>query len=135
MATPPTVRQLTREAIGEVPEWFDRVLQPLNQFLQQVGDGLTGGLTPEKNFAQQWLPLTVTEGVAIQPQALPRLKGRPPFGVSVERVQVVSGSLTGPVFVEWSPASVEGKPGLAISTVHGLDTGAVVTLTLLVKAE
>lgn len=135
MATPPTVRQLTREALGEVPEWFDRVLQPLNQFLQQVGDGLAGGLTPGQNLSQQWLAITVTEGVAIQPQALPRLKGRPPFGVSVERAQVVSGSLTGPVFVEWSPATVEGKPGLSISNVYGLNMGAVVTLTLLVKAE
>src|SRR5690349_5112640 len=135
MSTPPTVRQITRESIGDVPGWFDRVLQPLNQFLQQAVDALAGNLTVGQNLAQQWLTLTVTEGVAIQPQALPRLKGRPPFGVSVERTQVLSGSLSCAVGVAWSPATVEGKPGLSISSVSGLNSGAVVTITLLVKAE
>jgi hypothetical protein len=138
MATPPTIRQITREAIGDVPDWFDRVLQPLNQFLQQVGDAVAGGLTVGQNLCQQWLTLTITEGVEIQPQALPKLRGRAPFGVTVERVQVVSGSVGGEggaVGILWTAATVDGKPGLSITSVSGLGMGAVITLTLLVKAE
>lgn len=140
MATPPTIRGLTREALGSIPEWFDRVLQPLNQFLQQSGDALEGNLTPGRNLAQQWLQVTAvginsTSAEPIQPQALPRLKGKAPFGVSVERVQVVEGAINWFPSVDWEPATVEGKPGLKIKTVYGLDPGAVATLTILVKAE
>src|SRR5689334_10495624 len=77
MSTPPTVRQITREAIGDVPGWFDRVLQPLNQFLQQAVDALAGNLTVGQNLAQQWLTLTVTEGVASSPRPSPGSRGGP----------------------------------------------------------
>lgn len=140
MATPPSIRQITRELLGDVPGWLDRLLQPLNQFLQQTGDALSNNLTPSQNLAQCWLALTVTavDTRTIQEvplQALPRLKGRTAYGVSVERVSVASGTLDWFPSVDWSPASVEGKPAIQIHTVYGLNAGAVATLTLLVKAE
>lgn len=137
MATPPSIRQITREALGDVPGWVDRLLQPLNLFLQQVVDGLSQQLTPSQNFAQCWLTLSVTEGVTPPPQALPALRGKPPKGVSVEGVANVSGEggLTGAPFVDWTVVAVEGKPGLQVRSVYGLAAGAQATLTLLVKAE
>lgn len=135
MATPPSIRQISRESLGDVPEWAERMLQPLNSFLQQTVDALTQGLTPAQNMAQAWISMPVTEGTTPQAQALPALKGKPPKGVSVEAVSFASGSLTGAPWVDWTITAVEGKPGLQVRGVYGLSTGAQATLTLLVKAE
>lgn len=135
MAAPPSIRQITKEALGDAPAWADRLLQPLNAFLQQVTDALSQGLTPGQNFAQAWSTVTVTEGQASSPQALPGLKGKPPKGVSVEAVSLESGSITGAVGIQWTVTAVEGRPGLQVRAVYGLSSGARATLTLLVKAE
>lgn len=135
MATPPSIRQITREALGDVPEWMDRFLQPLNTFLQQVTDALSQQLTPGQNFAQCWLSMPITEGQVPPAQLLPALRGKPPKGVSVEGVSLISGSISCAPFVDWTVTAVEGKPALQVRGVYGLSSGAQATLTLLVKAE
>lgn len=135
MATPPTIRQITREALGEAPGWVDRLLQPLNTFLQQVVDAMSQNLTPGQNMAQAWVSLSFTEGTTPPPQQLLGLKGRPPKGVSVEGISLASGTITCAPFVDWTVTAVDGKPGLQVRTVYGVSAGAQGILTLLVKAE
>lgn len=139
MAPPPSIRQISRESLGAgVPAWVDTLLQPLNLFLRQVSDALSNNLDGQ-NLAEAYVDLPVTEGQAVKPfQA--QLRGRVPKAVLVARtVPASSGGTpgtppTGAVAVEWAPTTVEGKPGVSISMVSGLATGARYTLTLLLKA-
>lgn len=148
MATPPSIRQITRESLGEVPSWFERVLTPLNAFLQQVTDSQSNNLTPAQNFAMRWVDLPVVEGTNVYAPLVANLGGRPVKGISVEQVQYPSSLGVAPpapstaagVAIAWQRVSVptEGggtSPGFQVVGVSGLPTGARAVLTLLVKAE
>jgi hypothetical protein len=104
-------------------------------WIEEVSVALGSGLTVLENLAQCWFVLTVTEGQSVGTQPIPGLRGRKPYGLSVERVQLVSGSLTGPVWVHWEPAMLRNAPALKVVSVYGLASGTRATLTLLVKAE
>lgn len=138
MATPPSIRQITRESLGDVPAWVDRILGPLNQFLRQVGDALANNLDGQ-NLAEAYMDLQVTEGQSVGAFVAP-LRGRVPKAVVVVKTTALGlGGTpgtppTGPVYVDWAPTTVEGKPGISVNQVFGLATGARYTLTLLLKA-
>ena len=138
MAPPPSTRQITRDTLGDVPAWMDRLLVPLNQFLRQVSDALTNNLDSQ-NLAEAFMELQVTEAVAVTPFVAP-LRGRVPKAVLVVKTSPLGTGGTpgtppdGPVYVDWAPTTVEGKPGISISQVFGLATGAKYTITLLLKA-
>lgn len=140
MSAPPSIRQITREALGIAPEWVDALLKPLNIVLGQLVDLLGHNVTVTENLAQQWLDVTVTEGSDVAPIAI-NLRGRTAKGVDVQRVATLSAGSTpgtaptGSVGIDWAPTTVDGKPGISISQVFGLASGARYTLTLLVKAE
>ena len=104
-------------------------------WIEEVARALASNLTVTENLAQCWFPLTVVEGTLPPVLPIPRLRGRHAYGLSVERVQVVSGSLTGPVWVHWEPAVLNTKPALKVLAVYGLAAGTRAILTLLVKAE
>jgi hypothetical protein len=140
MATPPSIRQITRETLGDVPAWLDKVLLPLNTFMQQVTDALSGNLSGQ-NFTQGWVRIAVAEGQALPaPFIVPGLKGRAPAGVTMEGFTVQSGSVTTTPSVAWEVSSAlsaagASVPAVRLTSVYGLDSAARVTLTLLVKAE
>lgn len=104
-------------------------------WIEEASRALNANLTVSENLAQCWLVLTVVEGQPFAIQPLTALRGRAAFGLSVERVQVISGGLVEPVWVNWEPALLDGKPALKILSVFGLQPGSKVKLTLLVKAE
>ena len=140
MSAPPSVRQISREALKDAPGWVDGLLQPINTFLRQVVDLFSGNLTVSENLAQAWVTVPVTEGVTVNPFPA-ALKSRPAKGITVERVATVSSGgtpgtpPTGAVTVIWEPTTVDGKPYVRITNITGLSTGARYNLTLLVKAE
>lgn len=141
MAPPPSIRQLTRESLGDaVPGWFDIILGPLNVFFRQVVEAFTNGLTVSQNLAMAWVDVTVSEGEAVPPLLAPGLKGKAPRGVTVEGHTILSGTITAAPSITWARASVNDArgvsvPGVQISSVYGLGSGARVTLTLLIKAD
>lgn len=138
MATPPSIRGISRETLGDVPAWMDKLLQPLNLFLRQVSDALSNNLDGQ-NLAESYMDLQVTEAVAVTPFIAP-LRGRVPKAVLVVKASPLGTGGTpgtppsGPVYVDWAPTTVDGKPGVSVSQVFGLATGAKYTLTLLLKA-
>jgi hypothetical protein len=140
MAPPPSLRQISREALGDVPAYVDRLLEPLNRILGEIQDALSGNITVE-NLAAARVDVTVSEGTTPPAIPLPKLRGRAPWGVTVERVQVLGGGAapTSAVGVLWAPTSIQqgqvAQPGLQITAVYGLAAGARATLTLLVKGE
>lgn len=105
-------------------------------WIEETARALASNLTVKENLLQCWLPLTVVEGTTPGIQPLPLLRGRPAYGLSVERVEVISGGgVTGPVYVDWAPTFLNGKPALKVLSVYGLAAGTKATLTLLMKAE
>lgn len=137
MAPPPSLRKIAKDAISGAPGWIDGLLQPLSIFMGQIQDALTNQLTVKENLAQCWVVFTANSGDTVQPFALPNLKGRAPFGVSVEGfVPLVGGdSVTSVPSVVWDTIPVNGRPGLRIRTIHNFPSGVRATFTLLVKAE
>lgn len=139
MAPPLSVRQISRDTLGDVPGWVDRFLRPLNQFMTQVADAMNNNLTSQ-NIAEAWIDLTVVEGVAPQPFVAP-LRGRAVRGLAVTKVSALGtggtpgAAPTGPVFPLWESTTVNGQPGVRISQVFGLASGGTYILTLLLKAE
>lgn len=141
MSAPPSIRQITREAVSGAPDWVDKLLTPLNTALTQIQDLFTHNITIGENLAAAWVDITFTAGQTIPPLAVD-LRGRPPRGVTVQRTAALgTGSTPGTppgssVGVEWAPTTVGGKPGIQITTVHGgLTNGERYTLTLLVQAD
>lgn len=135
MAPPPSVRQISREALGEgVPGWADRMLGQLNRFMGQVVDGLTGNLD-SRNLNEAFVDIAVTEGTTPNPFVAP-LSGRKVRSVQVAKVATLGTggapgvAPSGPVFVLWDNATVDGKPGVQVSTIYGLGTGGRYTITL-----
>lgn len=136
MASPPSLRKIAKETLGDgLPSWVDALLQPLSSFMGQVQEALASQLTVKENLAQCWVSFSFTVGQEAPPQALPGLNGRVPYGVSVERVVISSGSASCAVGVVWEPTTVGGKPGIKVSSVQGLAAATKATITLLVKAE
>jgi len=140
MSPPPSVRQISRDTLGEVPGWMDRFLGPFNRAFGQIADLFSGNITEGENCASQWLTLPVAEGTAPGVVAID-LRGRIAKGVFPARVEVLGtgstpgSSPTGPVAVEWTPTTKEGKPAINVTRVWGLASGSRAALTLLVKAE
>jgi hypothetical protein len=134
------VRQISREALGEgVPAWADKMLGQLNRFMNQVTDALTSNLD-SRNLASSYVDLAVTEGVSVNP-FVAKLGGRKAHSVQVAKVTPLGTggtpgtAPTGAVTVLWDVATVDGQPGVSISTITGLATGARYTLRLRLEAE
>lgn len=104
-------------------------------WIDEASQALSSNLTVSENLAQCWVEVEVRHGADIRDIPLPRLLGRTPYGVSVERAEVTVGSLSGAPGVEWENVLVKGAPGLRIKRAHGLTAGTTVRLRLLVKAE
>lgn len=150
MALVPSIRKIVREAIGSnVPEWVDALLLPLNQFLKQVTDALSGNLSIE-NFSQEWMDITVIDGVSTGQLIFNKLGSKEVFGITVERVELLPtspgvpvsyGDSIGVVGVQfWEPRQVPGKNGglvaaVVINKIVGLPSGSRATIRLLAKAR
>lgn len=131
MAALPKVREILESVVGKTSE-LKSLLKEVNSFIRDTVTALDSNLTVAENLAQCWLEVRITEGQLPNPITLPLLKGRAPFGLTVEAVSVLSGSISGPVWVDWEP---RGTNAIKLRAVYGLSTGAVVNLRLLVKAE
>lgn len=107
----------------------------LGLWIEEAARALNSNLTPSENLAQCWVEVEVKYGASIRDIPLARLNGRAPFGVSVEKAEVLEGSLFGAPGIEWENVLVKGAPGLRITLAHGLNPGTTVRLRLLVKAE
>jgi len=60
MAPPPPKRLLSKEDAPGAPEWLERLLGPLNAFINPAATALTQGLTFRENFAGEVRTLTLT---------------------------------------------------------------------------
>lgn len=64
MASLPTVNQIRREDIPNAPSWIDKVLDPLNQFMEGVYSALNRNLTFTENSLAQKQIFEVVAGAS-----------------------------------------------------------------------
>jgi hypothetical protein len=65
----PIIKSIRREDLasgGEIPPWIDRLLGPLNQFIEQVGVAVTGRLSVSDNLAQKYISQSFTHNVELE---------------------------------------------------------------------
>jgi len=65
----PIIKSIRREDLassGEIPAWIDKLLGPLNQFIEQVGVAVTGRLSVGDNLAQKYISQTFTHNVELE---------------------------------------------------------------------
>jgi len=132
MAKIPRLRELPQSIAGKAME---PLILKLNEYIRDVNGALDSHITVTENLAQCWVDVRVTEGTMPNPISLSALRGRSPHGVTVEHVEVVSGNLVEPVWVTWEEVRNKGASLLKLTSVFGLNTGTVINLRLLVKAE
>lgn len=135
MAPLPRVREILQAVVGTAPSSVKAIVTDLNTFMRDVVRALDSGLTVSENLAQCWVDVRYAEGSTPPLVPLPSLKAREPHGVTVEAIEVLSGALSGPVWVDWEKAGARGGSALRLRAVYGLGAGATVNLRLLVKAE
>lgn len=141
MAKLPTSKKVLREDLKDAPGWIDRLLSPLNSFMESIYYALDKNLTYTENLACNvktieftTLPtygsLPVLDNWQVQ-KFTHSLKSKP-FGVSLERVQEKSNTyavITNPVSLDWN----EANGVISINYVTGLEPSKTYILTLLVK--
>jgi hypothetical protein len=109
------VRRLLAEDFPD-QKWIGKLLQPLNQFIENVTQALTKNLTVADNLDQQISEVTFTGNASVQFKAALRTR---PRGVVVSDVQTVTG--TAPTAAvqpaSWSYNSADQT--ITISSWHG----------------
>lgn len=85
------IRRILKEDLsrsGEVPSWLDALLEPLNQFIDQVGVALQKNLTFRDNFACKVTTQTFTHAVeaTINPQSKQKVTGVIPLSGGEELI-------------------------------------------------
>lgn len=65
----PIIKAVRREDLavaGDVPGWVDKLLSPLNQFIEQVGVAVTGKLSVGDNLAAKYITQNFTSNVELE---------------------------------------------------------------------
>lgn len=89
----PVIRKIRKEDMGaDVPQWVDRLLSPLNQFIEQVGIAVTGRLTFGDNIAGKIIEQSFTHDTALE--------------VNVQDTRIVVGVM--PIFCDGNLISAYG---------------------------
>jgi hypothetical protein len=65
----PIIKSIRREDLatsGELPVWIDKMLGPLNQFIEQVGVAVQGRLSVSDNLAQKYITQSFTHNTELE---------------------------------------------------------------------
>ena len=140
MARPPERDGIRTDEVPNAPGWLAGLLSPLNRYLQQVREALSGNLTVSENLAARWVTLEVVGGATPAPFPV-GLGQRKAKGVVVAGTGAPSGSVGFEALpgIRWESTTVQqgnrSVPAVQVLAVAGLSSGVAGTLTLLVVAE
>lgn len=63
----PIIRKIRKEDLGaDIPQWVEKMLSPLNQFIEQVGVAVTGRLSFGDNIASKLIDISLTHNLPIE---------------------------------------------------------------------
>lgn len=127
MAALPDVKRISREDIPGAPDWIDRLLEPLNRFLDTVYGALNRGLTFRENFLSQTQNVQIVAGASASTctaSFILTMKAKP---FIVFLVAVPSGTL-GDAFSPLFTWNFDGT-NINITSISGLTSGVTYNLT------
>ena len=132
MAQLPPIKRLTKEDMKDAPSWIDRLLFPLNQFLDSVYRALNGQIDFVDNIKAQRYSIQITAGASAASNTFkfkPTLKKRPEFILStVFRKDVNYAPIGSAVYLDWY---YDGE-FVQVSSITGLTNTYVYSISLLV---
>jgi len=121
-----TLKRISKEAMsraGDVPKWVDALLEPLNDFIENVGLALQGRLTFDENFLCKIVTREFSDGVEIEINpSLENQKNLRAYGV-------IPLSMDGLSFDKFGWVQ---KPNGNIGVTFDLDGGSSATCTILI---
>lgn len=133
MASLPKIRRIMREDFRDAPEWLDRLLYPINLFLDSVYTALNRNLTFGENVRAQVKTIQITAGATAEDNSFS-------FTATIAQVQGVillsavqqSATYT-PIGDPISISSWRFSNGMVlIDSIPGLTAGQLYTITVLV---
>lgn len=131
MAALPPIKRITKEDLGGAPAWIDRLLYPLNLFLNTIYGALNKNITLSENIDCQLASFTVIAGAAAinnTAKFMLTLK-HPPTMLIVGSAQKVTGNYTpiaAAVTVDWN---YDGS-AINITAITGLTNGSTYTFNV-----
>lgn len=136
MAKLPTIKQVTREDLRDAPDWIEKLLTPLNQFMGSVYQALNGDLSIGANVRGSVRELRVTTSATYDTGDFPEVEFASGLNVKATSCQVAQISvftdpeavITGGVFAHWAERS--GR--IVIKYIAGLENSTKYTVRFLV---
>ena len=132
MATLPPIKRITKEDLKDAPAWIDRLLYPLNLFLDFTYRAMNGNLTFVDNITAQKYGFTITAGAAATDNTLkftPTINKRPEFILCTATEKNTNyAPIAQAVYVEWF---YDGS-FIQISSITGLTNGKIYDFLILI---
>lgn len=133
MAKLPPNKRITREDLKDAPEWIDRLLDPLNSFMEAVYAALDRDLTIGDNVSGETKVFQIKAGALATDNTFTfttTAKRTPKHVIPtrVEKVAVVYEPLGVVVGIDWRFDAGQ----IIIDAIAGLTTGSTYNITLLV---
>ena len=130
MAQLPPIKRLTKEDMKDAPSWIERLLVPLNQFLDSVYRALNGQISFVDNITAQRYSIQLTAGAAATNNTFkfqPTLNKKPEFLIWRIYEKDTNYAVGLAVYVEWF---YDGD--INISAISGLTENHYYIVNLLI---
>ncbi len=132
MAAQPPIKRITREDLKDAPQWVDRLLYPLNLFMDSVYGSLSHLLSFQDNFLCQIYSFSLTAGAAATNNTLKfllNMKRRPSHMLILSASANTSSDIRtgGGSTITWN---YDGT-NVNITSISGLTNGTVYDMTVL----
>jgi len=141
MAKLPNQKRVLREDLKDAPSWIDRLITPLNSFMESVYYALNKNITFNENIASQIKEIEFTT-LSTYSTASPKIDGfqviqfphslkNKPFGVTIQQITEKSGTynpITSPVCIDW----YDNNGVININYITGLEDSKTYIIRLLV---
>lgn len=131
MSKIPLIKRLMREDYPDQKSWIERLIAPLNTFMETVSAAMDRNLTFSDNLDCQIVTVTVTTGSETVFSVKTRAK---PNGLLVWKVTTMSGSdPTAAPFPMWQ--YIAGSNSIKVTSWLGLSPGSKYQITLKVTTS
>lgn len=125
----PNVQKILRQDVSEAPDWIIKVIEPFNQFFQDMYVGLSKNITFSENIASRIAEVSFqtpsTYPGVFTAITLPHQLRTVPEGVMIMRITEVADNytpITNAVSLDWEPQSLNVRinhvAGLAASKAY-----------------
>lgn len=139
MSKLPSQKRILKEDIKDAPSWIDKIITPLNVFMEVVWNALNKNLTFEDNFVSltkevEFTTLsTYSSGLisGFEPIKFKHNLKNKPTGVLLTQILLtndVYGVILNPVTINW----IELNGEIIVNYITGLDNEKTYTIRLLV---